>query len=207
MAFHEVLFPTAIALGATGGPERKTEVVTLGSGFEERNAVWAHARRRYNAGYGVKTLNDLHAVIGFFEARQGRLHGFRFRDRSDWKSCAPQTAHQPTDQSLGLGDGLNQVFQLKKTYSSGGADTVRDIRKPVAGTVRCAVNGVETTAFSLDAATGLVTFDAAPGLGLSVTAGFQFDIPARFDTDKLEINLSHFEAGEIPSIPIVEIRV
>jgi uncharacterized protein (TIGR02217 family) len=137
----------------------------------------------------------------------GRLHGFRFRDRSDWKSCAPGSLHQPTDQALSLGDGLNRVFQLKKTYASGGAQYVRDIRKPVAGSVRCAVDGAETSAFTADTTTGLVTFDAAPGLGLSVAAGFQFDVPARFDTDRLEINLSHFEAGEIPSIPIVEIRV
>jgi uncharacterized protein (TIGR02217 family) len=207
MAFHEVLFPTSMALGATGGPERKTEVVVLGSGFEERNAVWAGSRRRYNAGYGVKTLDDLHAVIAFFEARLGRLHGFRFRDRADWKSCAPGAIHQPTDQSLGLGDGLNRVFQLRKAYSSGGASSVRDIRKPVAGSARCAIDGIETSAFTVDATTGLVTFDEAPGLGLPITAGFQFDVPARFDTDRLEINLSHFEAGEIPSIPIVEIRV
>jgi len=124
MAFHEILFPTSIALGATGGPERRTEIVQLGSGFEERNALWAQSRRRWNAGLGVKTLDDLHAVIAFFEARMGRLHGFRFRDRSDWKSCAPGSAHQPTDQVIGTGDGLTVSFQLKKTYSSGGASAL-----------------------------------------------------------------------------------
>lgn len=207
MAFHEVLFPTAIAFGSSGGPERKTEIVVLGSGFEERNAVWANSRRRYNVGYGVKTLTDLHAVIAFFEARNGRLHGFRFRDKTDWKSCAPSASILPTDQLLGLGDGLNQAFQLKKTYTSGSLTYARDIKKPVAGTVRCAVNGVETSAFTVDTTTGIVTFAAAPGLGLSVTAGFHFDVPVRFDTDRLEINLAHFEAGEIPNIPLVEIRL
>jgi len=207
MAFHEILFPTSIALGATGGPERRTEIVTLGSGFEERNALWAHSRRRWNAGLGVKTVNDLHAVIAFFEARMGRLHGFRFHDRSDYKSCAPGAAHQPTDQAIGIGDGLTVSFQLKKTYSSGGASTVRLIRKPVAGLVRCALGGVETSAFTVDAAMGLVTFAAAPDLGFAITAGYQFDCPVRFDTDKVEINLAHFQAGDIPEIPIVEIRV
>jgi uncharacterized protein (TIGR02217 family) len=207
MSFHEVLFPTAIALGATGGPERRTEIVQLASGFEERNALWAHARRRWNAGLGVKTVDDLHAVIAFFEARMGRLYGFRYRDKSDYKSCTPGAAHQPTDQTIGTGDGLTARFQLTKTYSSGGASTVRLIRKPVAGQVRCALGGVETGAFTLDAATGLVTFAAPPALGVSITAGFQFDCPVRFDTDKLEINLAYFEAGEVPEIPIVEIRV
>jgi uncharacterized protein (TIGR02217 family) len=87
--FHEIQFPTAIAFHSSGGPERKTEIVTLGSGFEERNAVWADSRRHYDVGYGVKTLDDLHSVIAFFEARLGRLYGFRFEDFADFKSCAP----------------------------------------------------------------------------------------------------------------------
>ena len=89
VAFHEVRFPTAIAFGASGGPERRTDIVTLGSGFEERNSRWADSRRRYNAGYGVRTLDDLHVVLAFFEERRGRLYGFRWLDRIDWKSCAP----------------------------------------------------------------------------------------------------------------------
>lgn len=206
MSFHEVLFPTSVALGASGGPERRTEIVTLGSGFEERNALWAHSRRRWNAGFGVKTLDDLHNVIAFFEARFGRLHGFRFRDRSDFKSCAPSASPQPGDQLIGIGDGLTTQFQLKKTYASGAGSYVRPIRKPVSGQLRCALGGTETSAFALDAASGLVTFSSPPNLGVNITAGFIFDCPARFDTDKLEINLAHFAAGEIPNIPIIEIR-
>ncbi|HEX7775227.1 MAG TPA: DUF2460 domain-containing protein, partial [Parvibaculum sp.] len=103
-------------------------------------------------------------------------------------------------------------FQLVKTYESGGANYVRMIAKPVAGTVRVAVGGVEKIAgadFSLDAATGLVTFTpgAIPGAGAAVSAGFEFDVPARFDTDFLEINLGAFEAGSIPAIPVVEVRI
>src|SRR5579859_1035843 len=89
LMFHEIRFPTQISFHSSGGPERKTEIVTLGSGFEERNAVWANSRRRYNAGYGVRSLDDLHAALAFFEARLGRLYGFRFKDWSDYKSCAP----------------------------------------------------------------------------------------------------------------------
>jgi uncharacterized protein (TIGR02217 family) len=206
--FHEIQFPTAIAFHSSGGPERKTEIVTLGSGFEERNAVWTNSRRHYDVGYGVKTLDDLHAVIAFFEARLGRLYGFRFKDFADFKSCAPNDPVSPLDQAIGTGDGTATQFQLIKTYTSGPSNWVRTADKPVAGTVRVAVAGVEqTSGLSIDNTTGLIVFDSAPAAAASVTAGFEFDTPVRFDTDSLSINLSNFAAGEIPSIPLVEIRL
>jgi uncharacterized protein (TIGR02217 family) len=204
--FHEIQFPTAIAFHSSGGPVRKTEIVALGSGYEERNAVWANSRRRYDVGYGVKTLDDLHAVIAFFEARIGRLYGFRFKDFSDYKSCAPGADVTPTDQALGTGDGATTEFQLAKTYTSGPASWPRTIKKPVAGTVRAAVDGTETSV-AVDTTTGLVSFASAPAAGAVLTAGFEFDTPVRFDTDELSINLASFNAGEIPSIPIVEILI
>lgn len=212
MAFHDIRFPLRIAFGSTGGPERRTEIVTLGSGAEERNSPWADSRRRYNAGAGLRALDDVHELIAFFEARHGRLHGFRWRDRADWKSGLPSVGPTPADQAIGTGDGTTAVFQLTKTYASGGASYVRAIRKPVAGSVRVAVDGVEKTQgahFALDQTTGVVTFvaGAIPPAGAAVTAGFEFDVPVRFDTDFLEINLGAFEAGAVPNIPIVEIRV
>lgn len=206
MSFHEIRFPTSIALRSSGGPVRKTEIVALGSSYEERNAVWANSRRRYDAGYGVKTLDDLHAVVAFFEARMGRLYGFRFKDFADFKSVPPGANVSPLDQSLGLGDGATNTFQLVKVYASGPASWTRVIEKPVAGTVRAAIDGVETPV-TVDTATGLVTFAAAPAAGAQLTAGFEFDTPVRFDTDSLSIGLANFNAGEIPSIPIVEILV
>jgi uncharacterized protein (TIGR02217 family) len=204
--FHEIRFPTAVAFHSTGGPERRTEIVTLGSGFEERNAVWANSRRRYDAGYGVKSLDDLSAVVAFFEARQGGLHGFRFKDWSDFKSCAPGVAVSPLDQAIGTGDGHVASFQLQKAYVSGPSNWTRTIAKPVAGTVRVAVAGMEqTSGFGVDTTTGIITFTAAP-TG-AVTAGFEFDTPVRFDADRLAINLADFAAGEIPNIPLVEIRL
>jgi uncharacterized protein (TIGR02217 family) len=212
MAFHEIRFPVEIAFGATGGPERRTEIVTLGSGFEERNSPWADSRRRYNAGYGLRSLDDVHGVIAFFEARHGRLHGFRWKDRADWKSCAPGASVSASDQVIGMGDGARASFALAKTYASGGASYRRAIAKPVAGTVRIAVGGVEKIAgthFSVDAVSGAVSFvgDAVPPVDAVVTAGFEFDVPVRFDTDFLEVNLAAFAAGSIPNIPIVEVRV
>ncbi len=208
MAFHEVRFPTDIALGSSGGPERRTEIAMLGSGFEERNSPWAHSRRRFDAGSGVKTFDDLHSVVAFFEARAARLNGFRWKDRMDFKSVAPSLTIADTDQTIGTGDGVVTAFQLTKTYTSGSQSYTRDIKKPVTGTVVIAVDGTsQGSGWSVDAATGIVTFDTAPANALSVTAGFEFDVPVRFDTDRLDINLANFNAGEIPSIPIIEVRV
>jgi uncharacterized protein (TIGR02217 family) len=208
MNFHETRFPTAISFHSTGGPARKTEIVALGSGYEERNAVWANSRRNYDVGYGVKTLDDLYAVIAFFEARMARLYGFRLKDFSDYKSCSPGAAISATDQPIGTGDGITTIFQLAKIYTSGPSSWTRTIKKPVDGSVLIAVAGVlQASGVSTDSTTGLVTFVTAPAAAAAITAGFEFDTPVRFDTDVLSINLSDFQAGEIPSIPIVEVLV
>ncbi|RDV02140.1 DUF2460 domain-containing protein [Undibacter mobilis] len=209
-AFHDVLFPLDIALKSGGGPERRTDVVTLGSGREERNARWAHSRRRYDAGYGVKTHQALSQVIEFFEERRGRLHGFRWRDRLDHSSAPPGVGVSALNQVIGTGDGVATTFALAKTYGGAHAPYRRRIEKPVAGSVRIAVAGVEKngSAFSVDPAKGIVTFAAGhiPASGQVVTAGFVFDVPVRFDTDYLEVDLSAFAAGAIPKIPLVEIK-
>ncbi|WP_131119439.1 DUF2460 domain-containing protein [Lichenihabitans psoromatis] len=208
-SFNERLFPTDVALGAKGGPERRTDVVTLRSGGEQRNAIWAESKRKYQAGYGVKSFAQLEAVLAFFEAQRGRLYGFRWRDRFDFRSCASPALPMPTDQPVGIGDGATAVWQLTKTYGAGATPYVRQIRKPVAGSVAVAVDGLAVSAVSVDATTGLLTFMpvSVPKSGALITAGFSFDVPVRFDTDYLEVDLSHFEAGQMPNIPIVEIRV
>lgn len=205
--FHEILFPLDIALGARGGPERRTDVIALGSNREKRNARWARSRRRWEAGYGVKTFADLAAIVDFFEERRGRLYGFRWRDRADHSSAPPGRAPAATDQAIGQGDGVRRKFQLAKTYGGAYAPYARDIFKPVGGSVRVSVAGAEIAPaeFSVDTTTGLVTLAAAPAAGAAVEAGFLFDTPARFDTDYLEIDHTGFEAGEIPRIPILEI--
>lgn len=206
LEFHDVRFPPRISHGSRGGPERKTIVVALGNGHEERNQQWAASRRRYDAGYGIKTVDELHEVIAFFEERRGRLTAFRWKDWADFKSCAPRAEVRATDQPLGFGDGATKVFQLRKTYGGAFNTYLRDITRPVAGSVLIGFDGgpVES-GFSVNHASGLVTFDAAPALGVTLTAGFEFDVPARFDTDRLEIQLDDHCLGSVPNIPIVEV--
>lgn len=205
MAFHEVSLPARLAFGSTGGVERRTEITTLGSGFERRSTPWAEGRRRYLIGAGLRSLDDMAALTAFFEARRGRLYGFRFRDFADCKSCPPGAAVAAIDQPLGLGDGTQTTFSLIKRYG----DFTRAIRKPVEGSVRAAVAGVELDPadFAVDAATGEVTLATAPAAGAAVTAGFLFDTPVRFDSDRIEVTLESFDAGRMVATPLIEVRV
>jgi uncharacterized protein (TIGR02217 family) len=208
-SFHDVLFPLAVSFGATGGPERKNEIVQLASGREKRNARIALSRRSYDAGTGVRSLDDLYDVLAFFEARRGSLYAFRFRDPFDMKSCRPDIAPGPLDQVLGTGDGTRINFPLVKNYGEGALAYARPIVKPVSGTLRVAVAGAEASPadFSYDDVACAVVFaaGAAPTGGQAVSAGYEFDVPVRFDTERIEIGLHSFKAGQIPSIPLMEV--
>ncbi len=210
MAFHEVRFPANLSFGSLGGPERRTEIVTLANGHEERNTPWAQARRRYDAGLGLRSLDDVEALIAFFEARQGMLHGFRWKDWADFKSCPASRAVSPIDQSLGKGDGATTVFQLVKTYRSGSFATVRTIGKPVQGSLQVAIAGAELMeglAWEVDATRGLITFADPPAVEADITVGFEFDVPVRFDTDLIQVSVASFQAGDVPKVPVVEVRL
>jgi uncharacterized protein (TIGR02217 family) len=181
--------------------------VELTSGDEERNASWANSRRRYDVAYGIRRADDLAAVVAFFEARNGRLHGFRYKDWADYKSALPSQAITATDQQIGTGTGSQQTFQLGKRYTSGAQTWVRTIAKPVAGTVRVALGMVEQmSGWTLDTTTGVVTFTTAPAGGVAVRAGFEFDVPVRFDSDTLDVTLDFERLGSITAIPLLEVR-
>ena len=210
MGFHEVRFPTNLSYGSSGGPERRTEIVTLANGFEERNSPWADARRRYDAGLGLRSLDDLEALIAFFEARAGQLHGFRWKDWADFRSARPSQAITAVDQVIGQGDGERVVFNLCKVYRSGSHSYLRPISKPVSGTVVVAAGGIERPEgvdWTVDPTVGAIEFSQPPDSGLEITAGFEFDVPVRFDTDRIQISMATFQAGDLPRVPVVEIRV
>lgn len=210
MQFHDVRFPAKLSFGSVGGPERRTDVVAISNGFEERNAPWAHSRRRYDAGVGIRSLDDVDVMIAFFEARFGQLYAFRWKDWSDYRSCKPSLDITAFDQNLGEGDGIQVDYQITKTYQSGIHTYVRPISKPVITTLKVAVGSVEmqeAVDYVVDAATGVIRFTVPPQFGASVTAGFEFDVPVRFDTNSIQTSVASFQAGEIPTVPIIEVRL
>lgn len=206
MAFANVQFPTNISRGARGGPRRKTQVATVASGAEERNASWFASRHSYDIGFAIRKADFLATVIAFFEARNGMLFAFRFKDWADYKSCMPSATPSATDQPLGEGDGTEDEFQLIKRYSSGGVNYDREITKPIEATVLVAINGTPTINFTVDPLTGIVTFEDPPADDAVLTAGFEFDVPVRFDTDQIDGTVDFERSGAISSIPLIEVR-
>ena len=198
MGFVEVQFPTDISYGSSGGPEYATDIVASTSGYEQRNVNWQQARTRYNVAHGVKTKAQLDALIAFFRARKGMAYGFRFKDWTDYQSS----------ETLGTGNGVATQFQLVKTYASGSVIESRTVTKPVSGSVQIYTNGVlQTSSVSIDTTTGKVTFAVPPAAGQVITASFQFDVPVRFDTDKLSASLDAYGIHSWLDIPLVEVRI
>lgn len=206
-AFHNVSFPLRLAFGASGGPSRTTQIAQLTSGGEVRNAAHAHSRRRYNAAAGIKSNVDLQRLVSFFEARFGQLYGFRFRDPVDHLSCEIGKTPRATDQFIGVGDGIRTVFQLVKNYGDAQANYARPITKPVPDSVVVSVddNDVSPEGFTVGELTGEIVFVAAPAPDAVIRAGFEFDVAVRFDADRLDLSLEAFGAGELTSVPLVEL--
>lgn len=206
MAFHEVRLSDDVERGAEGGPQFNTTIVELMSGFERRNINWSQTRGEWDVGYGIDGRTLFESVLQFFYAREGRAHGFRFKDWSDFELDR---------QSIGLTDGANPTFQIFKRYTSGSIDFDRTIKKIVTGTELVWVNsvaiveGAGVSEYQLDDDTGIITLGStlAATSGEDVEVQCEFDVPVRFDTDQLRISMANFDAGAVPQIPIVEIRV
>ena len=204
-AFDAVDFPLAIGREAMVATEFSTQIVSSPSGHEQRASEWVEARMRYDAGLGIRSEADVRLLADFFRARRGAARAFRFRDPFDSSSAANGGLPTAGDQMLGVGDGVRRQFALVKRYGAGEAEQVRRIRLPVEASVRVSVDGLETAAFATTDA-GEILLDAAPAMGVTVRAGYLFDVPVRFAEDRLEASRATFLAGEVASVPLIEVR-
>lgn len=203
MAFHDIRLPTNIERGARGGPQFRTSIVETSSGYEQRNGEWAKARMTWDASYGVQTKADYDDLIEFYYARRGKLYGFRFKDWTDFEA---------TGENIGTGDGMETDFQLTKTYSDAAGTYVRTILLPVTSpnTVTVYVAGSPQTIithYTIETG-GIIRFTGGnePAMGDAVTADFEFDVPVRFDTDFLELDVQYYNAASLPNIGLRELR-
>lgn len=204
-SFADVNFPLEIGSRAEGAAEFSTNIVTTFSGHERRNSDWADARLSFDVAPGVRDAAELSVLISFFRARRGPAVGFRFRDPFDHSSAGMTGVPEATDQPIGTGDGVRTIFPLVKSYDGGIENPPRRITRPVSGSVIVAVNGVTVTGWTVGTS-GEIIFDEAPASGALVSAGYLFDVPVRFAGDRIDIGLFNFRAGEMPSVPLIEIR-
>jgi uncharacterized protein (TIGR02217 family) len=191
--FLDISFPDAVARGATGGPGFSTNVATLGSGAERRNIQWADARGEWNISTVIRTRAEMQAVIAHFYVVKGRGYSFRFKDWNDYQAA-----------DVAMLEVSDTVWQLVKRYNVSGYEHVRSVAKPVAGTVTCKAGGSPVVPSSIDYLTGLVTFASPPGS--APTASFDFDVPVRFDTDKLPVQANAWDQQIVPQINLIEVK-
>ncbi len=199
-------FPEAISYGSRGGPSYKTTIAESHSGKEQRNVVWSLPRHEYDAAFSVVSQINLDIVVAFFHVAQGRAYGFRYKDWLDYKSGDYQVPISHLDIQIGIGNGTTVDFQLVKLYTVGIYQKSRTINKPVSGTVKVGLGAVEQlTGWTINTETGIVTFDTAPSVDVLVTAGFEFDVPVRFDTDKINMSFEDYDSLQA-SIPLIELK-
>lgn len=191
--FLDIAFPPFVARGATGGPSFSTNVVSLTSGAEERNILWANARGKWNISTGIRTREQMLDVIAFFHVVKGRAYSFRFKDWNDF-SATNQLMVEVTPT----------IWQLVKRYAIGGFEHIRTITKPASSTVAVKIGGVPTTPSGIDHLTGRVTFSSQPSS--APTANFEFDVPVRFDTDHLPVQANAFDQQVVSQIDLIEVR-
>jgi uncharacterized protein (TIGR02217 family) len=203
-AFDDVLYPLALGRDAGVSAEFSTSISLTASGYERRSSHWTDARLHFDVGPGLRSEQELGTLIAFFRARRGAARGFRLRDPFDHSSRGMTGQPEPFDQLLGLGDGLTARFRLCKHYSGPDAQ-VRYITRPRPDSVLASVGGTRTNKWELEQG-GWIVFSNAPPLGAEVRAGFYFDVPVRFSTDRLDITAAAFTAGEAPSVPLIEVR-
>lgn len=202
--FIDVQFPPKIAYGATGGPEYSTIVNTADNGEEQRSPRWSYPLARYNVTHSLRSQADLEELLAFFRLVQGRLNSFRFKDYSD-HTC-PRTL-------LGVGDGTQTTFLLRKGYSYQGFTTWRRIKLPIAASVKVWLgDAAQPSGWTLDDTVGEVSFTNAPGAGVEVYASCQFDVQCRLDVDRLSATIETYSAAKRgylntwSDIEIVEVR-
>lgn len=208
MTTLSTIFPTGIGFGSIATSNWNKRRVVTPAGYAQVNQLFDQALMRFDVSSGVKSLDDCHELIRFFNVMQANDAVVLFTDKTDFKSCAPQQVVSATDSHIGTGDGADVTFQLSKRYSAGGLNYDRRITRPVAGTVKVAVAGVEKTIgsdFTVNTTTGLVTMSTPPANLAEVTAGFHFYVPVDFVDSSLDWVLEKFIAGSLGNIILEEV--
>jgi len=199
-------FPENISYGSRGGPVWNTGIVITDSGAERRNQRWSYPRHEFDVAWGVKSLADMEDLISYFHVVAGKAIGFRYKDWMDYKSCDLDVVITSSDCVLTTASNTTAV-QIYKTYTQGAYTRSRKILKPISTSVKVLVNGtaLTTSQFAVDTTNGVINISAGYSTGVVIKAGFEFDVPVRFDTDSLSVNIEDYGAGSA-QVPLIELK-
>lgn len=184
-----------IEAGAKARPMFSTEVVKTDGGWTITNSRWSYPLHEFefNVTPGVVGETELDNFVDLFYACGGMANTFKFRHWADYEGV---------NEAIGTGNGSSQTIQLIKNYTRGAVTRTRKITRPVSGSVVIYFNGVEQVAgVTVDYDTGEVT--CSPGVGVAVTADFEFDVPVRFADDSVEL-LAHTRELQQPVRIVLE---
>ena len=213
MTFHNVRLPTGYQYSSQFGAGFQTVIQQTASGHEVRIARQSQGKHRFRLRKQLQGNAEMAALKDFGVRMRGALDSFRVKDVSDFTTAADGvSAHLITDVQIGNGDGSKQAYQLVKWYNFGLTGAYpRTMTLPVAGTVLVAVGAAPQTLgvdFTLTDPGGVITFTVAPGLGVPITAGFEFDVPARFEKTMdqwTSISSDGTNLWSLPTLDLVEV--
>lgn len=210
------VFPQDISFGSKGGPQYSTSIVIRKSGRETRNINWTYPLHLYDVSYGVKAQSQMNSLIAFYHLHFGRAVGFLYHDPDDYQAVTLDAAGATTSDGIlgttGLGNGTTTAFQMHKRYVVGASTKTRKITRPKNATITIYLGGVlQSSGFTVNYSTGVVTFSAAPGNAVAVTWRGDFYVPCRFDSDTLQFDAADRAGGTgalilSTAVPVVEER-
>lgn len=219
--FVDVYLPPDLrAYPWTSSPRWNTTITQVSSASEHRNQNWLNPLHSFKATGAVRCHAELEELLEHWMVMRGPLYSFPMQDPLDFASTKLTKANkipnvQGTDQQLGIGDGIQRVFQLTKKYTRGGLSYIRPIALPVleATVVLVDAHDPEDSGsggpYVVDVVrdTGQVIFDHPPEIGAIVTAGFLFDVPVRFlADDSFDRIVSAFQVDGFADLDFQEIR-
>lgn len=179
-------------------PTWSTVVHSTASGKEQRGGFYSRPYYRWVVSFSVLrqavAFAEYQSLIGFYNARQGRLDSFLYSDPTDNAVVA---------ENFGTGDGTATAFQLKRAVGTS-SESIFDLNGApliyIAGVLKTVV-----THYNISA-TGLVTFVTAPAAAAALTWTGAYYFRCRFEADSAEFRNFMSQLWGVKSLSFVSVK-
>jgi uncharacterized protein (TIGR02217 family) len=201
---------SVISAGLKGRDIRRNQRVTTDSGASAVNIVWTQTLREYEIATIPLQRADWEYIASIHEITHGGAYGFLLEDPKDYHSTSTTSVTQTMGRVADLGGGEYQAYKRYLNIASGRYHD-RRITRPNASQFALYISGVlQSTGYTLDAETGIVTIDSAPAAANVSWVG-RFYVPVHFQSDVIDWTLEASGPEEVrfysgPSVVFEEIR-